>query len=149
MTVSLPYHKKANILSLCKKILTEDNFIIRDVASFIGLLVSSLPGVINGPLFYRQLEKCKIEALRDSRGNFDDMSLSLQMLEVKLPGGLRIFFLVLGLSMFHLLPHSLELMPLFLVGGPLVMVLLLEDIGHLKRPLYILMFYSLRHYYLG
>jgi len=44
---------------------------IREVAQVIGLIVSSLPGVMFGELHYRNLEKNKILALQDSRGNYD------------------------------------------------------------------------------
>ena len=37
----------------------------------IGKLVASFPGVMYGPLYYRQLEKEKILALKFSKGNLD------------------------------------------------------------------------------
>ena len=50
---------------------------IREVASLIGTLVSTFPGVQFGPLNYRTLERDKNLALRFSSGNFDsNMSLS-------------------------------------------------------------------------
>ena len=43
----------------------------------IGLLVSSLPAVQYGPLFYRNIEIDKNEALRKNKGNFEaQMQLS-------------------------------------------------------------------------
>ena len=44
---------------------------IREVAQVIGLLVSSLPAVQYGPLFYRNLEIDKNDALRKNKGNFE------------------------------------------------------------------------------
>ena len=41
------------------------------VARLIGKLVSSFPGVAYGPLFYRDLEMAKNEALKLKRGNYD------------------------------------------------------------------------------
>lgn len=49
---------------------TKNEPIIQEVAEVIGLMVSSLPGVIHGKLFYRSLEIDKITALRKSQGNF-------------------------------------------------------------------------------
>ena len=71
MTVSLPMEKKVRIYHSCDVYLQDTVFIIRDIASFIGLLVSSLPAIQYGGIFYRYLEKCKINALKLSRGNFD------------------------------------------------------------------------------
>ena len=71
MTVTLPIRKKIAILKLCDSILNKDCLVIREVASFIGTLVASLPGVTYGALYYRFLEKCKLDALRESRGDFD------------------------------------------------------------------------------
>ena len=44
---------------------------IRDLARLNGKLVSSFPGVAYGPLFYRDLEMAKTEALKLNRGNYD------------------------------------------------------------------------------
>lgn len=44
---------------------------IRAVAQIIGRLVASFPGVLYGPLYFRQLEKDKTLALAKSHGNFD------------------------------------------------------------------------------
>ena len=52
---------------------------MREVASAIGRIVASFPGVMHGPLFYRHLEKDKCLALQQAKGNFDaHMSLSQQ-----------------------------------------------------------------------
>ena len=60
-------------------------FTIRQVASFIGKLVSAFPGVEFGPLHYRHLLADKDNNLRLSSGNFDaKMSLSApSLLEVQ------------------------------------------------------------------
>ena len=44
---------------------------IRYVCHVIGLLVAAFPGVMYGPLYYRSLERDKIDALKHSRGEFD------------------------------------------------------------------------------
>ena len=58
---------------------------IRDLARLIGKLVSSFPGKAYGPLFYRDLEMVKTEALKLNKDNdesimilSDDMKLELQ-----------------------------------------------------------------------
>ena len=43
----------------------------------MGQIVANFPGVMHGPLYYRNLEGDKFQALKTNRGNFDaDMSLS-------------------------------------------------------------------------
>ena len=57
-------------------------FTIREVASFIGTLVSSFPGVEFGPLHYRHIEADKELNLKLNKGNFDSpMTLSHDSLE--------------------------------------------------------------------
>ena len=52
---------------------------IHDLAEVIGLLVSSFPGVLHGPLFYRHLENDKTTALRECKGNYSArMTLSAE-----------------------------------------------------------------------
>lgn len=45
-------------------------FTVREVASFIGTLVSSFPGVEFGPLHYRHIEADKELNLNLNEGNF-------------------------------------------------------------------------------
>ena len=45
---------------------------IRDVAKVIDHLISSLPGVKYGALYYRNLELDKVAALKLAKGNFED-----------------------------------------------------------------------------
>ena len=68
---------------MCQKFLQSSKlYTIRRVASLIGLLVSSLPGVEIGPLHYRSLEADKDYHLRMHQSNFDAlMSLSAESLE--------------------------------------------------------------------
>ena len=52
---------------------------IREVAQIVGKLVSSFPGVLHGPLYYRNLERDKTSALACNNGNFDaKMTISAQ-----------------------------------------------------------------------
>ena len=43
---------------------------IQELSEVIGLLVSSFPGVLYGPLFYRHLEHDKTMALRQNKRNY-------------------------------------------------------------------------------
>ena len=77
MTTRLLPRKVTKVKSICNDLLHKHNPTIREVAQVIGLLVSSLPGALFGPLHYRHLERDKITALKNNKGNFDSiMSLS-------------------------------------------------------------------------
>ncbi|CAH3159241.1 unnamed protein product, partial [Porites lobata] len=52
-------------------LLDKSQMTIREVAQVIGLMVSSFPAVQFGELYYRALERNKILALQESRGNYD------------------------------------------------------------------------------
>ena len=71
MRVSLTEEKKCNIKMVCEDILEKQVIKIRDLASIIGKLVASFPGVKYGPLWYRNLEENKKTALQRSKGNFE------------------------------------------------------------------------------
>jgi len=71
MTVSLTLEKILHIKVECVKLLELTELPIWELASFIGLLVSSFSGVLNGPLFYRHLEINKTTALQQNKGNYN------------------------------------------------------------------------------
>ena len=71
MTVSLTDEKKAKLLKLIEEVLGKHLVKIRDVASLIGKMVSSFPGSLYGPLYYRTIECDKNKALKQSKGNFE------------------------------------------------------------------------------
>ena len=57
MLVTLTNKKAVKILQLCQTFsLPNKRFTIREVASFLGTLVSSFPGVEFGPLHFRHIE---------------------------------------------------------------------------------------------
>jgi len=70
MTISLTEEKIKNIRDLCHTILNKKEITIRQAAQLIGTLVSCSVGVEFGPLYYKQLEIEKIEALKINRGDF-------------------------------------------------------------------------------
>ena len=73
MTVRLTSDKITKIKTLLSCLLQHPYFVkIRDVAKVIGHLISSLPRVKYGALYYRNLEMEKITALKSANGNFED-----------------------------------------------------------------------------
>ena len=71
VTVSLTPKKCEKILAKCQHFLRSEAVSIRDVASLLGTLVSTFPGVEYGSLHYRTLERDKDMALKSANGNFD------------------------------------------------------------------------------
>ena len=72
--VFLTAEKREKIILVCQQ---KSVISIREVVHVIGLLVSSLPAVQHGPLFYRSLEIVKNVALQENNGNYDaSMTLS-------------------------------------------------------------------------
>ena len=77
MRITLTIDRISSIKQACDELLAKQNPVIREVARVIGLMVSSFPGVMYGPLHYNSLEMGKAEALKKMKGNFDrKMSLS-------------------------------------------------------------------------
>ena len=77
MTVALTGEQAVKVKVACQRLFQEKAITIREVAKVLGLLTSSLPGVLYGPLHYRSIEMDKTQALKSNRGNFDSiMALS-------------------------------------------------------------------------
>ena len=71
MSVALTLEKKEVILQFALMLLASSSISIRVLASFIGRVVASLPGVTYGRAFYRDMEFQKIDSLKYNKGNFD------------------------------------------------------------------------------
>ena len=71
MTVTLTEERKQKVVQTRIDLLRQKRSKVRSVASCIGLLVSSLPGVPLGQLHYRGLERDKNSALREKGGNWE------------------------------------------------------------------------------
>ena len=71
MIVYLPTEKVSTIVNECRKLASKDHATIRQVARVLGLMVSSFSAVEYGPLYYRNLELAKIQALKFNTGNYD------------------------------------------------------------------------------
>ena len=82
MVVSLPTDKKEELQNTISELLDMTKPSIRHVARTIGKIVASFPATQYGSLFYRELEKGKIQALKENRGHFDrPMNLSIKARE--------------------------------------------------------------------
>ena len=72
MTVGLTDKKVHAIVKRCREFLRENKeHPIREVASLIGTLISTFPGVQFGPLHYLSLEHDKIKALKRNGGDYE------------------------------------------------------------------------------
>ena len=79
MTVSLTPEKASKLKSEVWCVLSCERPTIREIAQVIGLIISSFPGVMYGPLHFRVTEHEKSEALKQKAGDFDaTMSLTPQ-----------------------------------------------------------------------
>ena len=82
MIVYLPEEKKDKIVKFCSDLRNSKKKTIRFVARVIGILVSTFSAVEYGRMHYRNLEKCKIAALKESQGRYDAvMSITKPMKE--------------------------------------------------------------------
>ena len=57
----LPEEKVEKIISLAKKLKDKTTVVVRDLASFIGLIIHAFYAVLEAPLHYRALERDKIK----------------------------------------------------------------------------------------
>ncbi|KAK6175966.1 hypothetical protein SNE40_014338 [Patella caerulea] len=71
MTVTLTEGRKAILVEECTKLYNKSHDSIRHVARVIGLMVASFSAVELGHMFYRDLERKKISALKLVNNNFD------------------------------------------------------------------------------
>ncbi|XP_060587405.1 uncharacterized protein LOC132742914 [Ruditapes philippinarum] len=80
MLVTLPQEKQDHIKEICRSLKNSHKVTIREVARVIGVLVASFPAVDYGKLYYRAMEKQKIQALKSNYGNFEaEMIITLEM----------------------------------------------------------------------
>ena len=72
MTLSLPKSKISKILAQCRKILSQDQLTVRDLASLLGKFTDSIQAFFQAPLHYRLLQKEKHAALKQNH-SFDSL----------------------------------------------------------------------------
>jgi len=70
MSITLTPDKAQSVREACLSLM-KGTPTIRDVARVIGKIISSFPGVMYGPLYYRSLEHDKTSALKLCKGDFD------------------------------------------------------------------------------
>ena len=86
MRITLTERKKQKIKQKCLQLLKTPKPNIRVVAQLIGNLVATKEAIPMAPLYYRNLENAKIEALKTAKGNFDKtMPLTVE-LSTDIPG---------------------------------------------------------------
>ena len=61
--------KATKLVTNATTVLSKQSPSVREVTELVGLMVSSFPGVMHGPLFYRQLELDKV--MRARKGDFN------------------------------------------------------------------------------
>ena len=71
MRLYLTPEKASNVKNASQRVLLSPCPPIREVAQVLGLLTSSFPGIMYGPLHYRWTEMDKTRALQENKGNFD------------------------------------------------------------------------------
>ena len=71
MTVVPTLQRKLRILSTASKLLTGRSSTVRELAQFIGQVVSCFEGVKFGPLWYSYMENDKIKALKQNQGDYE------------------------------------------------------------------------------
>lgn len=71
MTVTPTLERKQKILERCSRLMEEGFSTIRELAQLIGQVVASFQGVKFGPLWYRNMEYDKVNALKQNKGNYD------------------------------------------------------------------------------
>ena len=82
MIIKLTSERVKKTIDIGNLLLKSKKIVIRELAAFIGTVVSSFPAVTYGPLFYRYLENDKTEALEINSGNFEsEVVLSVEAKE--------------------------------------------------------------------
>ena len=59
ISVKFTSEKREKIIEPCKSFFKKDSFTIRELSCLISTLISTFPGNKFGPLYYRELDKCK------------------------------------------------------------------------------------------
>lgn len=84
MIVTLPKQKVIVLCEECISVYSRSYVSIKVVARLLGLMVSSLSAVEFGRLFYRNIEREKIDALKISKGDFSSKMLVTDDMKVEL-----------------------------------------------------------------
>ena len=71
MRIYMTPAKIAKVIDLCSNLLRTQSPTIRTISQVLGYIISTFPGVMFGPLYFRHLESDKSLALSQGNGNFD------------------------------------------------------------------------------
>jgi len=71
MTVSLTPEKAEKLKLAVTRLLSSGMPLIREIAQVIGLIISTFPGVMYRPLYFRITAREKAQALKQTKGNYD------------------------------------------------------------------------------
>ena len=71
MTVTLLEAKAHRLISSCQALLDDNKVKIRQIAQALGYMTASLPANAFAKLYAKKLERFKIKALKQAKGNFD------------------------------------------------------------------------------
>ena len=64
MRIYMTPDKVAKVIDLCSNLLRTRSPTIRTVSQVLGYIISTFPGVMFGPLYFRHLERDKSQALK-------------------------------------------------------------------------------------
>ena len=84
MIVTLPVDKVNRIVQACVDLQKRNHANIREVARVLGLLVSTFSAVEFAPLYYRNTEREKINALTEKRGDYESTMMINKAIKVEL-----------------------------------------------------------------
>ena len=77
MKIFLTPEKAERLIKTCLETIDRPKPTIQEIASLVGMMTASFPGVMYGPLHYRSIDMDKNDALKESKGNFNShMTLS-------------------------------------------------------------------------
>ena len=65
MMISLPQLKVKSLKQRARHLSRLSQFSVREIAQILGLMISVQPVILPAPLFYRNIERLKIQALRE------------------------------------------------------------------------------------
>ena len=71
ITLTLTDVKKEKIIKLGKGIINSQYITNRELAQFIGNIVTTFETVLTGPLHYKDMETLKTPKLKENKGKFD------------------------------------------------------------------------------
>ena len=78
MTANLTPNKRAHLKQIILDLLRIKNPSMKFIAKVIGTLISTFPASKLGPLYYRNLEKDKVNALNRTFGDYDSTESKLE-----------------------------------------------------------------------